>query len=310
MSPPCTTALTSPRNAKAIAARSGPRPIRSPRKRLNVPSSAAKPRTTRAPMATSSPAPGRETVSRTPRQLTTRAAWRARTSAGSDSGRRISTSTQAIVEKPAATRNGSRSLHSGATGTRRRRKQSSGPRTNPRPKAMPIRPMLARPLLGRGHVGHVRLRDQDVAPREAVEHPRQQHHGEVRRQAEDQERDRRPRLADDQQRPAPVPVAEPAEDRARDELAHRVRREEQADLHPGQPVLLGERGQQGHHDAEPEQVDQHDRDDDRKRRHQRRHSSASGTPKRVRWRLRERPARPSRRARRHSGPRGGDRPAP
>ncbi len=132
----------------------------------------------------------------------------------------------------------------------------------------------ARPVLGLGHVGHVGLRDQDVPPRGAVEHPRQEHHGEVARQAEHQERQRRARLADDQQGAAAVAVAQAAEDRPRHELAHRVSRVQEADLDLVQPVLLGERGQQGHHDAEAEQVHQHDRDDHPERRHQRRSSPA------------------------------------
>ena len=48
-----------------------------------------------------------------------------------------------------------------------------------------------RPVLGRGHVGHIRLRDEDVAARGAVEHPGQEHVVKSLREPEDQERDGR-----------------------------------------------------------------------------------------------------------------------
>ena len=91
----------------------------------------------------------------------------------------------------------------------------------------------------------------------------------VARQAQDQKRQGGPRLAEDQERPATVAVAQPAQDRAGDELAHRVRREQQADLPVAETVLRGERPQERHHQGEPEQVHQDDQHDNPERPHRR-----------------------------------------
>ncbi len=95
---------------------------------------------------------------------------------------------------------------------------------------MPIRPIPRAGSPAWSRRPRSAWRDEDVASGGAVEHPGQEHHGEVGREAEDQERERRARLADDQDRPTPVAVAQAAEDRTRHELAHRIGREQQADL--------------------------------------------------------------------------------
>ena len=231
--PPWTIALTSPRKAKPnIAPRSAPadplaevqgeRPLQrgegqdvQPPERHEPADARQSDRVDQAPPAQDPRRPARPA------------------SAGSDSGSRVSTRTQAIVENPAATRNGRRSCQLGVDRQRDEQAAQQRPEHEPDAERRADHPEAPRPVLGRGDVGHVRLRHEDVAARGPVEHPGQEHDGEVAREAEDQERDRRARLADDQDGPAPVAVAQPAEDRPGDELAHRVRGHQQADLQPG-----------------------------------------------------------------------------
>ncbi len=122
-------------------------------------------------------------------------------------------------------------------------------------------------VFGRGHVGDVRLRDQDVAARCAVEHASQEHDPEVARKAQDQKRERCPRLAEDQQRPAAMAIAQPAQDRARHELANRIRRKQETNLPLAETIMIGKRRQKGHDERKPEQIDEYDQHNDPERRH-------------------------------------------
>ena len=101
----------------------------------------------------------------------------------------------------------------GADGQADEQPPQERPEHEPQAEGHADQPHPPRPVLGRRDVGHVGLGHQDVAARGPVEHPGQQHHGEVVGEAQDQERDRRARLADDQERPAAVAVAQPAQDR-------------------------------------------------------------------------------------------------
>ena len=67
----------------------------------------------------------------------------------------------------------------------------------------------------------------------------------------------------------PVTVAQAAEDRPRHELRHRIGGQDQANLRRAEAIIPSERGEQRHHDAEAEQVDQHDRNHETERRHRR-----------------------------------------
>ncbi len=137
INPPCTTALISPRYANANAASLGPQLNRLSRNRLNVASSAANAKTARKPRLTSEPIKGCVTVSTRPCQLSTREASRR---PARDSGNLAMTKIKANVENPAPIRNGSRSRHSVGKGNDTTTPASNGPRTNPTPNAMPIRP--------------------------------------------------------------------------------------------------------------------------------------------------------------------------
>ena len=108
--PPWTTALSNPSPAKANAAERASQPIRGGRKSESVPSSAAKARIDRKPSKTSWPTPGRRDRVDESRASSPPARPRGPARPGAATrGASGSTSTQASVEKPAATRKGRRS---------------------------------------------------------------------------------------------------------------------------------------------------------------------------------------------------------
>ena len=139
------------------------------RKSANVPSKAAKARTERKPIKTSRAIAGTEIVSTIPRQLEHACGLSRGLPCGSDSGRRVKTSTHARVEKAAATKNGSRSRQSSASGKLREQAPHEGPEHEAQAKRHADQAHAPRSIFGGGHVGDIGLSDQDVTPRSTVQ---------------------------------------------------------------------------------------------------------------------------------------------
>ena len=118
-----------------------------------------------------------------------------------------------------------------------------------------------RAILRRGVVGDVGLRGRQVAGGEAVEDAADEHHPQRRRVAEHEEADARAGLADEQQRLAAVPIAELADDRRRDQRAHRVDRHDRRRDQLRRAEPLGVEREQRDHDREPEHIDEDDQED-------------------------------------------------
>ena len=174
--PPCTTALKNPIPAKANAAVRASQCIRRSKKSANVPSNAAKATTARKPTRMSRPIPGIEIVSTIPRQLDTRAASRA----GSTRWPRLGKADQDEHPRQGRKTRGHQERQSEppVVGQRQAEEHSRPGEARARiPARKPCRSIpCPAPVLRRRHVGDIRLRDQDVAPRSTVQEPRQEHH--------------------------------------------------------------------------------------------------------------------------------------
>ena len=122
------------------------------------------------------------------------------------------------------------------------------------------------PLLGRGHVGDVGLRDGEISGREPVDDPGEENEKEVGRERKHEEAGEGADLADGQDGlPADV-VRDLSEDGSGHELADRVGADEQAHHRwAGAEVLRVER-QERQQDGEAEDVDQHHQEDGQERR--------------------------------------------
>ncbi len=123
-----------------------------------------------------------------------------------------------------------------------------------------------RAVLRLGVIGDVGLRERQVAGGHAVEHATGEHHPQRRRAGQHEEADARPGLAQQEQRPAPVAVGQAADDRRRDQRAHRVDRYDRRRDQGGGSEFLGEQAEQRDHDREAEDIDQHDQEDRQERR--------------------------------------------
>ena len=123
-----------------------------------------------------------------------------------------------------------------------------------------------RAILRLRHIGNVGLRQREVPRRRAVDHARQKHDPQIRREGEDQESDQRPCLAQQQQWFAACKIGRAAEQRAGDELARSVDPDQQADRGRARAHFFGVERQQRDHDREAEHVDGDDQEDGQQRR--------------------------------------------
>ncbi len=117
----------------------------------------------------------------------------------------------------------------------------------------------ARALLGRRHVGDVALDHRAVAAGKPAQDAHEERHIHVRRQCHGDVAQAIAEHRPHQHRLAADAVRQPPPERLAEEGADGIGREHQRDL-PGRGVeRLGVEGQQRHHDAEAQQVDEHDR---------------------------------------------------
>ena len=129
---------------------------------------------------------------------------------------------------------------------------------NPRPNAIPIRPNAFARSLWRRVVSDIRLSNGEVAGRRAVDDSRQVNHPERRRPREHDEADEGADLADEEQRLAAVAIGGVADERPRQQHAHREHRHQQRRLQRRRAKALCIDRQQRDDERHPEDVNEHD----------------------------------------------------
>src|SRR5262249_27255040 len=116
-----------------------------------------------------------------------------------------------------------------------------------------------------GDVADVSLRDGQISSRQSVNHPpREQPRQRVRqmhRQSQQDKTQKRSELTVEQNRSSPVRVAQVPQDRSRDELAKRIRRDQRTDRGVRRVDLTRIKRQQWQDDAEAQNINEDNNED-------------------------------------------------